>query len=111
MRKMVLLVILTALAVFCLAATSSAAQYTCEINGVGVEGPSYYVYLTDANGTFIKGKCFLNPAGNPTRVQKFFATALDAINYRHLVLVDLDVVPTPTVVANVNELNLITDDF
>lgn len=50
MRKTVLMLVFVALTVVCLAATASAVVYTCEINGVGVDGANYYVILTDDPG-------------------------------------------------------------
>ena len=63
MRKTVLWALLAVLLGIGLAGQSYAAQYTCQVNAVGLEQDgNLYVYLTDdVNGTFVRAKFLLGP--------------------------------------------------
>ena len=59
MRKTVLWALLAVLLVIGLAGQSSAAQYTCQVNAVGLENGNLYVYLTDdVAGAFVMARGF-----------------------------------------------------
>jgi hypothetical protein len=90
MRKTALLGFLAALLVMGLAAESNAVFYTCQVNGVGVEGSNLYVYLTDdVNATFTLQRCLLGPISSAD-AGRYFSTALDAIGSQYNVYVNLD---------------------